>query len=345
MGQQGETMRAVVMQSIGRPRVLKNALLPRPQPGPGQVLVKVHAASINAADLDYRSGGLLVRKPMPHILGSDLAGEIELVGAEAGHWRIGDRVCACFDGLGSEFDGGYAEYCLAPADGLVALPGSLTYADAVAAGASFAEAWSALVKHGELRPGESVVVRGAATGIGLAAVQIARAGRARAIAISPAEFALPLREIGADIVLEDAGTDLTRQVKVATDERGASLVLHCGGELRLQESLKMLDAGGRLVIAGAPRKAYARLDVMALYRKNFSLRGACGGLDPREFETLLRALAEGKYQAPIEEILPLSQASRAHRKLERKPVFGKIVLAPDSILAAAKKPDNWIPID
>ena len=113
---QGKTsMRATIIENIGKPRVLKSQRLPRPQPAADEALVKIHAASVNASDLLYRSGKLILRKPMPHILGADLAGEIVEIGADVGAWSIGDRVAATFEGLGLERDGGYAEYCALPA--------------------------------------------------------------------------------------------------------------------------------------------------------------------------------------------------------------------------------------
>ena len=154
-----------------------------------------------------------------------------------------------------------------------------------------------------------------------------------------------MQEIGAKVVLEDAGNDLVRQVKVATDERGASLVLHCNGYLDLEESLAMLAHGGRLVIAGALRKSKARLDAMDLVQRNLGIIGSQGSITIKDRETLLANLAKGLYEPLISAILPLSHARKAHQKMEKEPDFGKIVLVPDAILEAAEKPSNWIPID
>ena len=341
----GETMRAVIMENIGKPRVLKITRIRIPAPGPGEVLVKIHATSVNPCDLLLRSGSLIIRKPMPHILGADLAGEIESIGDGVSGWEIGDRVTVCFERLGSEIDGSYAEYCVLPADRLIALPDELDYSSAVAAGASFADAFLALVTNGKLKKADAVVIRGAAGAVGASAVQVAKARSAKVIAISASEFAGSLQEIGANVVLEDVGKDLVRQVKVATDERGASLVLHCSDSLNLEESLDMLAPGGRLVIAGAVRKPHARLNAMDLYLKNLSVLGSYGSIKPKDFESVLKNLAKGSYKALINEVVPLSQARKTHRKLEKAPSFGKTVLVPDSILEAAKKPSNWIPIE
>lgn len=345
MSESGASMRAVIMERIGKPRVLKATRLARPQPGSGEVLVKVHATSVNPVDLLLRSGRFILRKPMPHILGADLAGEIAQLGEDAGDWQPGVRVCACFEQLGSEIDGGYAEYCVLPADQLIALPDALDYQSAAAAGAAFAAAFQALVINGKLKKADTVVIRGAAGSVGAAAVQITAARGARVIAISDSRFVSELHGIGADIVLEDAGGDLVRQVKVATRENGASLVLHCSEQLDLDESLDMLCPGGRLVIAGALKKPQAKLNAMDLYLRNLSILGAYGSIRPKDYESLLGSLAKGKYQALAQAVMPLSQARQAHQKLEKSAGFGKIVLVPDSVLAAAKQTENRIPIE
>jgi NADPH:quinone reductase-like Zn-dependent oxidoreductase len=341
----GETMRAIIMENIGKPRVLKVTRIRIPAPGPGQVLVKVHATSVNLCDLHLRSGRLIIRKPMPHILGADLAGEIKSIADDVKGWEVGARVAACFEELGREINGGYAEYCALPAEQLVSLPDGLDYQSAVAAGASFADAHLALVTNGKLKKADMVVIRGAAGGVGASAAQIASARGAKVIAISRGEFAGRLHEIGANVVLEDAGDDLVRQVKVATDERGASLVLHCNEDLNLEESLDMLGHGGRLVIADALRKPQARLKVMDLYLKNLSILGSYGSIKPKDLESLFKNLAKGAYKPLVDQLMPFSQARTAHRKMEKEPGFGKIVLAPDAILEESEKPSNWIPIE
>ena len=340
-----ETMRAVIMERIGKPRVLKPARLARPQPGNGEVLVKVHATSVNPVDLLLRSGRFILRKPMPHILGADLAGEIAQLGEDAGDWETGDRVCACFEALGTEIDGGYAEYCVLPADQLIPLPDDLDYQSAAAAGASFAAAFHALVATGKLKKADTVVIRGAAGSLGAAAVQIAAARGALVIAISESQFVSELHDIGADIVLEDAGGDLARQVKVATRENGASLVLHCSEQLDMDESLDMLCPGGRLVIASALKNPQAKLNAVDLYLRNLSVLGAYGSIRTKDYKSLLSGLAKGKYQALTQEVMPLSQARQAHQKLEKSAGFGKIVLTPDALLEAAKQAENRILIE
>ena len=298
MALSGESMRAIIMENIGRPRVLKVTRIRIPSPGPGQVLVKVQATSVNPCDLHLRSGRLIIRKPMPHILGADLAGEIEAIADDVKGWKTGARVAALLRGArDAKSTGATPSTARVPADHLIPLPDALDYQSAVAAGASFADAHLALVTNGKLKKADMVVIRGAAGVVGASAVQIASARGAKVIAISEGEFAAKLHEIGANVVLEDAGDDLVRQVKVATDERGASLVLHCSDELNLEESLDMLAHGGRLVITGALRKPQARLDAMDLYLKNLSILGSYGSIKPKDCETLLDESGERDIQA------------------------------------------------
>lgn len=340
-----ELMRAVAIEKNGNPRLMKYVDFRTPVPGEGEVLVKIHATSVNPNDLLYRSGRLIIRKPMPHILGSDLAGEIMEVGDGVKGWSVGDRVTATFETLGREREGSYAEFCVVPADELVKLPDEVDYQTAVSAGASFAVAWVALVMNGKLKKADRVVIYNAATSVGTAAVQIAKSRGSQVIAISRGDNAAKLREIGATIVLDDAGMDIVRQVKVATDEIGATLVLNISNKDLLQQSIDMLEPGGRVVLASAQRTDEAKFNVMDIYLKNLSIIGSYDTIKPKDFESILSGLGTGKYQAIIDEVMPLSQARQAHEKVEKEETFGKVILVPDSILEADKKTTNWIPIE
>ena len=344
MADSREPMRAVIIEKLGKPRVLKYTRVWRPQPAPGEALVKVHASSVNARDMLLRGGRAIIRKPMPHILGGDLAGTIEQLGEGVTGWQVGERVCACFEELGCEIDGGYAEYCRVPAARLARLPDELDFVAAVGAGAAFADAWTALVVNGRLSAADTLVIRGASCSMGAAAAQIASQAGARVIAICGLEQAGQLQEIGADIALEDAGNDLERQVKVATDGAGASLVLHCSPRLDMAQSLDMLAARGRLVIAGALDTPLVKLDANELLRKNLSIHGAQGSVAADDLATIMQCLADGTYQALTEKVLPLSQARQAHQRAQDSRSLGKIALVPDAILEAATKPANWVPI-
>lgn len=347
MTELGNTMMAARIARIGKARVLQYQRCPLPLPAADEALVKIQAASVNPDDLRLRAGRFIIRKPLPHILGNDLAGEIALVGKAVSGWAPGDRVAVCFEGLGRERDGGYAEYCAVPAEHLVKMPDCLDYQDAVAAGASFAHAWAALLGNGkdQVQRSDRAVIYAASSPIGIAAVQIASAQDAQVIAIGGSEHAAKLRDYGAHVVLDEAGSDLLRQVKVATGEQGATLVLHSAESEALAQSIAMLAAGGKLILAAPARRQDTRINLSDVYLKNLRLQGSYSLPKPADFACLLKDCAAGKYQPAINEALPLSEARKAHEKMEKQLGFGKFVLAPDSVLEAAKKPASWIPID
>ncbi len=340
-----ELMRAVAIEKNGKPKVLQYVDMKTPLPTSGEVLVKVHATSVNPIDLLYRSGRFIVRKPMPHILGADLAGEIIEVADDVDNWAVGDRVIASFETLGRERDGSYAEYCAVPIEELAKLPDSVDYQTAVSAGASFVTAWVALISNGKLKKADTVVIQNASSSIGTAAIQIAHAKGSKVIAISNGKFAAQLREIGADIVLDASGRDIIRQVKVATDEQGATLGLHIDSKDQVQTMVDMLADKGRLVLANALKTTEIKINGLDLYLKNISLIGSFDAIKPKDFDSLMQAFAKGIYQAVVDEVMPLSQTRQAHEKVEKGETFGKVVLVPDSILEADAKPKGWIPID
>ena len=340
-----ELMRAVAINRNGGPRVLKYVDFRTPLPKGDEVLVKVHATSVNPNDLLFRNGDFIIRKPMPHILGSDLAGEIVELGEGVKGWNIGDRITASFETLGRERDGTYAEYCTIPADELIKLPDDLDYQTAVSAGASFVTAWVALVNNGNIKKADRVVIYAASSSVGTAAVQIAQAKGATVITISKGEHAAKLRQIGATIVLDEAGMDIIRQVKVATDEQGATLVLNLSDKDILQQSIDMLEYKGRLVIASPQKTSDVKFNVMDVFLKNVSIIGSYDVIKAKDYETILKNLASGKYQTIIDEVMPLSQTRQAHEKVEKKNTFGKVILVPDAILKANTKPSGWVSID
>lgn len=345
MTELGNTMMAARIVRIGKARALQYQRCPLPLPAADEALVKIQAASVNPDDLRLRAGRFIIRKPLPHILGNDLAGEIALVGKAVSGWAPGDRVAACFEGLGRERDGGYAEYCAVPAEHLVKLPDCLDYQDAVAAGASFARAWAALLGKDKVQRGDRAVIYAASSPLGIAAVQIASAQGAQVIAIGGSEHAAKLRHYGAQVVLDEAGSDLLRQVKVATEELGATLVLHSAESDALAQSIAMLAAKGKLILAAPPRRQDTLINLIDLYLKNLRIHGSYSLPKPADFACILKDCAAGKYQPAINEALPLSEARKAHEKMEKQLGFGKFVLTPDSVLEAAKKPASWIPID
>jgi NADPH:quinone reductase-like Zn-dependent oxidoreductase len=296
-------------------------------PAYGEVLVRVHAATVNHTDIFHRTGQFFIQKELPHILGMDVAGEIVALGEGVTGWRVGDRVVATFEALGRERDGAYAEYTTLPTDQLRHIPDGLDYTAAASIGLAFTTAWIALFYVGNLGAGDRIAIHAAGSGVGTSAIQIAHWNNAQIIAISDAEKADRLRPLGADVVV-DRKSDIVKAVKDATGGRGATFVLDLVGNPTLQSSIDMLTRNGRIVCAGTLGGDITRINVMDLLMKNASIRGSFGVIRQEDFEKILRLFARGAFQPVIDSILPLSEAKAAHDKIESRQTFGKVILVP-----------------
>lgn len=322
-------MRAIVMHERGNPDVLRYESVPTPRPLPEEVLVRVHAATVNHADILHRTGKFSIRKDLPHILGADLAGEIVQLGSAVTGWQVGERVVATFEGLGRTRNGSYAEFTTLPADQLHRIPHGLDYIAAASAGLAFCTAWSALFYSGGLQAStERVVVYAAASGVGTSALQIARWRKAQSIAISNGTKADCLRAWGAEVVIDSANTDIVGQVMAATGGLGATLVLDLVGSTSLQSAIDMLSLGGRIVCVGTLGGDYAQINVMDLIAKNATIRGSFQAIRDEDFGAILALLTAGTFEATVSLVLPLDQAPLAHELLEARQTCGKIVLVP-----------------
>jgi 2-desacetyl-2-hydroxyethyl bacteriochlorophyllide A dehydrogenase len=337
-------MLAIPIQRHGAADTLVAADLPRPQPGPRDVLVRVHAVGVNRLDLLLREGRVF-QVPLPRVPGTDFAGEIVAVGAEVPQARIGERVfaapilscgecahcragednlCAQFGTVGSTIDGGYAQFVRLPARNAVPLPPALDFVT----GASFALTYAtaaAMLRRGRLAEGETVLVLGANGGLGYAAVELARLAGARVIAASrDAAAADALREAGATDVVAP-GPQLAETVRSLTDGRGADLVFEHVGAATFAPSLAALAVGGRLVLAGVTTGTEAPLDLKAVFTRRLEILG-CRGSGRRDLDRVLELVARGALRPRVDRVLPLEEAAQAHRWLESGGLLGKIVL-------------------
>jgi NADPH:quinone reductase-like Zn-dependent oxidoreductase len=322
-------MHAVVMHERGGPEVLRYETIPIPIPANGEVLVKVHAATVNHTDIFHRTGQFFIQKELPHVLGMDVAGEIVALGEGVTGWRIGDRVVATFEALGRERDGAYAEYTTLPTDQLRHIPEGLDYTVAASIGLAFTTAWIALFYVGNLGAGDRIAIHAAASGVGTSAIQIAHWNDAQVIAITAAEKAERLRPLGAEVVV-DRKMDIVKAVKDATGGRGATLVLDLVGNPTLQSSIDMVTRNGRIVCAGTLGGDITQINIMDLLMKNVSIRGSFGIIRQEDFEKILRLFARGAFKPVIDSILPLSEAKAAHEKIESRQTFGKVILVPQA---------------
>jgi NADPH2:quinone reductase len=324
-------VKAVRIHEFGGPEVLVYEDVPTPKPGPAQILVKVAAATVNPVDVSVRENRFPTPKQPPKTLGSDGAGTVEDVGAEITAVKKGDRVS--FSGLGIGSEGSYAEYALIAESQAVPIPDALSFAGAAALGMAFPAAYYGLVTRGALRQGETVLVQGAAGGVGSASVQLAKALGARVLATASgpgsAELVLGL---GAEAVIDFKTEDVAARVHELTDGKGVDLVHELVLSVNLPLDVKLVATGGRIVGTGQGPAPEARVPIGEALGKDVSIlfmnlnNAKRAGVAAISAEVAAMA-AEGKVKPVIGTELPLAEARRAHELLEGDHL-GKIVLLP-----------------
>ncbi|MDE3004844.1 MAG: zinc-binding dehydrogenase [Gemmatimonadota bacterium] len=341
-------MRAAVFEDFGGPGVVDVKKMPVPEPGPGEVRIKVEAAAMNHLDLWVRRG-LPIETPMPHIGGSDMAGVVDAVGPGADDVPIGTRVVVdpslrydwydaqdrgeSFDELpfriiGEHTQGGFAEYAVVPANNLLEIPKNFAATEAAAAGLVFVTAWRALMTRGRLRPGETVLITGASGGVGTAAVQIARRAGAKVFAVTGGVANVTrTKALGADIVYDRFEVDFSREVWRDTYKRGVDVVFDTVGEDIWSPCLRALSRGGRLVTSGATSGSRGVTEIRLVFWKQLEILGSTMGT-PAEFRNVMRLVFDGVFAPVIQAVMPLAAARRAHEILEEGKIFGKLVLVP-----------------
>lgn len=341
-------MRAAIFHENGGPEVVRIESVPKPRPGPGQLLVQVRAAALNHLDLWVRRG-IPIETTMPHVGGSDVAGTVAEVGEGVDGGRVGERVvinpslwcgrcrecargehsmCERFRIMGEHTDGGFTEFLAVDADHAYALPGDLSFEEAAALPISYQTAWRALVSRARLRPGEDVLVIGASGGTAIAAVQIALLMGARVFAVtSGADNVLRLRGLGAHVVYDRLETDWAKALYADTGKRGVDAVVENVGGPTWAGSVRSLARGGRLVTYGGTAGARVELDVRSVFWKQIEVIGSTMA-SRSEFEDMLRVVFAGRIRPVIDRVMPLDEARAAHERLEAGGQFGKIVLVP-----------------
>ncbi|SRR5579875_357696 len=340
-------MRAVILSEYGGPEMLLLTDVPEPRIGANEVLVRVRACALNHLDLWLRRG--LPNQPLtfPHILGSDIAGEVAEIGSAVTNVHRGDKVllapgvscgqCAqCLAGqdnfckgytlFGSGVPGGYAQFVKAPAVNAIPIPGIFTFEEAAAVPLVFLTAWHMLLTRARLRPAEEALVIGASSGVGSAAIQIAKAVGARVIAASTSETKLArAKELGADEAIVSRG-DFAREVKRLTGGRGVDVVFEHVGQATWEQSIYSLARGGRLVTCGATTGQDGKLNIGYLFARHLSILGSFMGAKSELF-AVLELFQRGLLKPVMDCVMPLEQAIEAHRRLENHEQFGKIVLS------------------
>ncbi len=340
-------MKAIVFSAHGGPEVLKFSDVPDPKIRSNEVLVRVKACALNHLDLWVRRGIPGVPIPLPHIPGSDISGEIAQIGNDVSTVRVGQKVVlaplvscgkcsACLAGtdnhcrqatnLGYMIDGGCAEFVRAPEVNCLPYPENLSFEEAASIPLVFQTAWHMLIARAELQPGQDVLILGAGSGVGSAAVQIAKFFGARVITTAGTDEKLQkAKQLGADHLVNHKTQKIRDEVLRITNKRGVDVVFEHVGTATWDDSLASLTAGGRLVTCGATTGYDAKIDLRFLFSRQLSLLGSYMGTKP-ELETVMKLVAAGKLKPIVDRVFPLAEAAAAHAYLESSSQFGKVVL-------------------
>lgn len=347
MSMSERTMNAVVFHEHGGPEVLGYEQVPRPSPRAAEVLVRVRAASLNALDNLAREGRFATALTLPHVGGSDAAGEIVEIGDCVDGVAVGDRVvvdsllrcgkcdvcnaggsdnlCRASRLFGVDSWGGYADYAAAPAASVVRMPDGVSFDAAASLVVAYTTAWHGLVSRGSLTANDTLLVTAAGSGIGTAAIRFGRLLGARVVATTSQEWKQEkARELGADAVYDSRDPDWTSRVREFAGERGVTIAIdNLGGE-SLQKTISCLGLGGRLVCSGATTGREVALNLVELYRNQLALHFNAHGTRS-ELRTLLELVDSGRLQPVIDSRFPMRFAVAAHEKLAASKQFGKVV--------------------
>jgi NADPH:quinone reductase-like Zn-dependent oxidoreductase len=352
-------MQAVRFHGHGGPEVLRYEDAPVPQPGPREALVRLRACALNHLDIWVRNGARGWQIPLPHILGSDIAGEVAAIGSEVeaspslAHVRTGlecfvhpgvpggpslerlrgdDNIAADYAILGQLRDGGYAQYVAVPAENVLPKPRRLAWEEAAAFPLTFLTAWHMLGKRqADLRSGETVLVIGASSGVGTAAIQVAKARSCHVIATAGGADKLAFaRGLGADEVIDhyERKGEIHKAVYELTGGQGVDVAVEHVGAAVFMQCLKALKRGGRLVTCGTTTGGQFEVDMQMLYAKHLTVYGSFMGSMSETLE-LLPLVESGTLRPIVDRVFPLAQAADAHRYLEASEQCGKVVLLPD----------------
>ncbi len=342
-------MKAVRFHEHGGPEVLRYEDVPPPAIGATEVLVRVRACAMNHLDLWLRQGYPGRQISLPRIVGSDIAGEVTEAGGLVTQVRPGQRVliapghscgacpqclqgrdnlCRQYSIFGVVRNGGYAELVSVPEVNVVPIPDDFSFDEAAAVPLVFLTAWHMLLDRAGLRAGEDVLVLGAGSGVGSAAIQIAKLFHARVIATAGNEEKLArARGLGADEGINHNTQDIHQEVKRLTDRRGVDVVFEHVGAATWEKSMMSLAHGGRLVTCGATTGADAHLELRYLFGKQLSVLGSFMGTKAELLE-VLKFIFRRQLRPVIDRAFPLAEAREAHRRMEQRESFGKILLRP-----------------
>ena len=340
-------MKAVRIHQFGGPEVLTYEEVADPKARKDQVLIRVRACALNHLDLWVRKG--LPGVPLPHILGSDIAGEIVEVGEYVNGFKPGQRVllapmhfcnrcakcvaglqnqCPEFTVLGNRVDGGNCDLMAVPAVNVIPIPDSMNFNAAASVPLVFLTAWHMLVGRAKIRLGQTVLVLGASSGVGIAAIQIAKMFHCRVITTAGDENKLEKgRALGADFGINHYKQKISEEVRKITNQEGVDIVVEHVGAATWDESVKSLKPAGTLVTCGATTGPNAALELRFVYSRQLSILGSYMGTMGELYDVLGHVFA-GRLRPVVDRTFPLQDTRAAHELMEKSQMFGKIVVNP-----------------
>ena len=340
-------MKAIRYHEFGGPEVLRFEDVPEPTLLKDQVLVEVKACALNHLDLWCRKG--LPGVNLPHINGSDISGDVAEVGEYVTGLTKGQRVllapmtfcnrcaycvagrqslCAEFTVLGYRNDGGNCQLIAVPAVNVIPIPKDLTYDQAAAVPLVFLTAWHMLVTLCGIKPGDLALILGASSGVGSAAIQIAKLHGARVIATAGNDYKMECaRDLGADYTIDHYQQKISEEVKKITAKAGVDIVFEHVGAATWKESVRSLKPGGKLVTCGATTGPEAKFDLRFLYSRQLSLLGSYMGT-MGDLHAVLAHVFAGRLKPVVDKSFPLREARAAHERMEKSEQFGKVILNP-----------------
>ena len=340
-------MKAVRFHRHGGPEVLQYEDAPDPKPSADEALIRVRACALNHLDIWARTGLPNVEIPMPHVSGSDISGVVEWVPAEEAEFKTGDEVvvnpgvgcgkcekclsgrdnqCRFYDIIGYGRDGGYAELVKVPRSSLVRKPGGIGFEEAASFPLVFLTAYHMLVTKAGVTAGETVLVIGANSGVGSAAIQIAKLFGAEVIATAgDAEKAEKARRLGADHTIDHYKQDVLSEARRITGKRGVDIVVEHVGRATWERSIKALAKGGRLVLCGATTGAEVSTDLRYVYSRELTIYGSFMA-GKGELLRVVNLFNQGRLRTVVDSVMPLEKAAEAQVRMEKSAHFGKIVL-------------------
>ncbi|MBI4587210.1 MAG: zinc-binding dehydrogenase [Candidatus Rokubacteria bacterium] len=343
-------MKAVYIAEHGGVDKLLYGELPDPVHEGSEVLVRVRACGVNHVDLWVRQGLPFLRVRLPFILGVDVAGEVVAVGPGARSVEVGTRVmlfpgiscgrcehclagednlCPHYELLGKSLPGGYAQLVKIPSQNLIPLPATITWEEAACIPVAFGTAWNMVFEKAGLHPGEWILIHAAGSTVGSAAIQLARLVGANIITTAGSDEKLEkARALGAQYLINYRRQDFLHEVRRITKKRGVDVVIEHIGEEVWERSLLCLATGGRLVTCGATSGYQAKTDLRHVFFRHLQIFGSNSATKAAWFK-ISRLLQEGKIRPVLDRVLPLTEAQQAHRLLEERTQFGKVVLVPE----------------